>query len=73
LTFRSATQTWEIEIINNASNFFDAILVFLSDAKKFGLDERLILDCFGKPDDWESIYGIGTMKAPSLFPYILTA
>ena len=43
----SATQTWEIEIINNASNFFG----FFGDAKKFGLDEQLILDCFGEPDD----------------------
>ena len=54
--------------------------VFLNDAEKFGLDERLILDCFGEPDDWESVCGIvydGTgskvVRAPSLFPYISTA
>jgi len=39
IDFGSATQTWEIEIINNASNFFGAMSVFFNDAEKFGLDE----------------------------------
>jgi len=30
---------------------FGAMSVFLNDAENFGLDERLILDCFGEPDD----------------------
>ena len=51
IDFGSATQTWEIEIINNASNFFGAMSIFLNDAEKFGLGEWLILDCFGEPDD----------------------
>jgi len=52
----------------------------LNHAREFGLDEQLVLDYFGEPDDWDSVIAfthIGgeskDLEAPPLFPYISTA
>jgi len=79
--FADTFQTTEIEVINDASNYFEALLVFLHHARKFGLLDRQILDYFGEPDYWDSVCGITpvdggesiVLKASPLFPYISAA
>jgi len=77
IDFADAFQTTEIEIINNASNYFEALLIFLEHAKKFDLLDQQVLDYFGEPDYWDSTCNITlidgqskTLKALPLFPYI---
>jgi len=80
IDFADTFQTTEIEIINNASNYFKALRVLKTRAREFGLDPQRVLDYFGKPDYWDSTCGIThihdeciVLEAPPLFPYISAA
>jgi len=81
IDFADTFQTTEIEIINNASNYFRALLIFLKHAGNFGLLDQQVLDYFGEPDHWDSTCGITpidggesiVLEAPPLFPYISAA
>jgi len=81
IDFADTFQTTEIEIINRASNYFEALLIFLNHREKFGLDLQWVLDYFGKPDFCDDICGIVqihdgesiVLEAPPLFPYISAA
>jgi len=80
IDFADTFQTTEIEIINNASNYFEALLILKTHAQEFGLDPQRVLDCFGEPDCWDSTCGITrihgesiVLKASPLFPYISAA
>ena len=79
IDFADTFQTTEIEIINNASNYFQALRILKTRANEFGLDPQSVLDYFGKPDYWDTICGIThihgesiVLEAPPLFPYIST-
>ena len=71
IDFANTFQTTEIEIINDASNYFEALLVFLHHARKFGLLDRQILDYFGKPDYWDSVCGITRLMVVNLLSWKL--
>ena len=77
IDFAYTFQTTDIEVINRASNYLQALFIFFHDTTEFGLDRQWVLDHFGEPDYWDStccfteIDGESkVLEALPLFPYI---